>query len=1125
MSTPNQHAVTIRPTTNSATVSNATYTVALPSENFAGVGIQQFPYIVVSSSDPRQVIITVSSGWNVSKWRYYYRWFSSPSGAPPRSGIQEFEMIEEVSTDNRKTVPVLLDGFYSASPEPYVKYSYLYEVQIELDRTYRLATLATGSGFIYKTGTTISPAGDYGYNERIDITAAPATGWQFVEWKRGEGTEVVDPSSASTSIIMSRPKTAWAIFSQISDPDPVPPPYQEYTLRTYVVNNVGGTLKQGSETPSGEIVEKKYAAGIVVPLKADAESDSWVVGEWSSDADQSPYPGQTTNTVTMNRDKIVTVTFARPNINLRFDIIDDTSAGNLPDDIRLGIQNRIANIYQKRNLPYTAVLNTSPYQFFVDLLGYTDFEVKQWDVTNSSGTTSTSTSSLTFSTNVFEDTTIAVHVGDISVGATYSLTTSIIGNGSVAPSSGVFEAGSVVTLTANPADGSTIYRWIGADTDPTLTVFNAGFSLSVLMNQDRHIEVEFQEIPIEEAVEPLTTFYCPSDEIKSNIVSFNYTNNTGSLQNLHFKASFYNDIERNSLVFMAFSLNDIKRWYRGNNLTQILSPQGVSIPDGDTITIVYDPEILPLNLTNEQKWQLINNGVGEKHLICGQKYYIDIEIYNTDTSLFEIVDTITLLVSCDDVDGHYWGYNQDAKNWMSSGQGYNDLVLAYKNGQMLNPHISSSLFNHFAVAWDNKSENITEGGFWDSDRDELFFSGQGWTDKFYIKQGINPKVITDQSQNFYISNHSQQKLSVFKCAMPIAFIAMGEQSPEGMPEKILCYPGTDELVDASFKMRVYEPDTTGSMVVENDKPISVVEKRNVRLEIEGIPGAYAVRFRNPGDLTWNEWIKIETDLYSLPESTEFPEDMNRTAYFIDNERFICPWMVSGINGIRRVCCQILTNYGVTNTHCIDIFVNLDQLQYSLEFYRDEEHAHMVSNYKGYPIASLPDPNFELEGENNEILPPLETDTIYFKVIFSEKPEIKAGEIIYFNVIQQGMADIYDQPLTPDPENDKIYYGSFNIAKEDGIFNKDGLAFINVILPGEQILDNEICNSDMSDKFNLIVTNRQYARDYIGSDPVEVYKQYRASHAGKFLNVKEFQQSYDIDDNNFRFGNPDFFREK
>jgi hypothetical protein len=73
----------------------------------------------------------------------------------------------------------------------------------------------------------------------------------------------------------------------------------------------------------------------------------------------------------------------------------------------------------------------------------------------------------------------------------YQLTASVSeGNGSVLPTSGIYDEGTEVTLTATPDDGYCVESWSGTDDDSSDSNTNI-----VTMNSDKFITVAFEEIP------------------------------------------------------------------------------------------------------------------------------------------------------------------------------------------------------------------------------------------------------------------------------------------------------------------------------------------------------------------------------------------------------------------------------------------------------------------------------------------------------------------------------------------------------------------------------------------------------------------------------------------------------
>ena len=81
------------------------------------------------------------------------------------------------------------------------------------------------------------------------------------------------------------------------------------------------------------------------------------------------------------------------------------------------------------------------------------------------------------------------HYRDITTVVQYQLSASVVGgHGSVAPTSGTYYAGTVVTLTAEPDAGWRVKAWSGTDDDSSTATTN-----SIIMNSDRTVTVEFEK--------------------------------------------------------------------------------------------------------------------------------------------------------------------------------------------------------------------------------------------------------------------------------------------------------------------------------------------------------------------------------------------------------------------------------------------------------------------------------------------------------------------------------------------------------------------------------------------------------------------------------------------------------
>ncbi len=754
----------------------------------------------------------------------------------------------------------------------------------------------------------------------------------------------------------------------------------------------------------------------------------------------------------------------------------------------------------------------------------------------------------TFSTLTESERLLEVSFELITCVADKQLTVNIDGNGSVNPSTGLycpFDPPSVpaLRLIPTPALGSIFSGW-EYDTTPDIT--EDGIVLVVEMKTDRTVKAIFEEVEgtegLVELAEQSQLFYCSSETYKDNIISFSFTNNVDTNINpstgytFYFRVNFYSDVLETKLVYSAFSLIDDKRWFLDDGFFSQLSTNGLSIDDGQIVNIIYDPEVLPQQITESQKPHVINTTTNdviiyEKPLMCGIKYYVKVQAYELSTNSFSDVETIPIILDCNRVDSYYWNYNKDKNNWLCSGQGKMDLQVTTSLGQSINPSISSNLFGTFQIVWQGRkiSGNNIYSAKWDSSNDILYSSGQGLYDVLELVDANYPIILTDYANNFYITGHVEDKIRYKACGLNVCEGRIIDVDPGGTSNfERFCYPRETSFLSGSYdeiKVRVYQEDQAGSLVVNDEKVISVVNKKSIRLDVDGIVGAYAVRLRNIEDSRWGDWINIDGGLYytGIEGDVIGEDDIHHDAFKIDNSRFIVPWDIQSNNGLRRICCQVLTLYGISNTFCLDVLANFDVPQHVFKFYTKE--ARLVEDefpiYKGQYVLSVANATVLVNDENGE------GGTVYFDAIFSQ--EIFRDETegtpyvddeIRFNVVQQGINDKRDLGLTVGSDN-KTFSGEFNIYKEDGIFNKDGAAFIEIILPGTKAA--EICGSDNTDKYNIVNTDLEEIAN-IDLLPEEVYQKYQSDQLSKALDINKFKQKYDKDDINFKFGNPGHYKD-
>ena len=230
-------------------------------------------------------------------------------------------------------------------------------------------------------------------------------------------------------------------------PTGTPVPYHPPTKYSLTVNTVG----QGSVTPNGGT----YEAGTPVTLTA-TPAPGWQFDGWSGDASGSDNP----LTITMDGNKTITATFSKIQGTMYTLTVNTVGQGSVTPN---------GGTYEA-GTPVT--LTASP--------------ASGWQFDGWSGDASGSNNPLTITMD--GNKTITATFSKIQ-GTMYTLTVNTVGQGSVTPNGGTYEAGTPVTLTASPASGWQFDGWSG-------DASGSDNPITITMDGDKTITATFDEIPI-----------------------------------------------------------------------------------------------------------------------------------------------------------------------------------------------------------------------------------------------------------------------------------------------------------------------------------------------------------------------------------------------------------------------------------------------------------------------------------------------------------------------------------------------------------------------------------------------------------------------------------------------------
>ncbi len=289
--------------------------------------------------------------------------------------------------------------------------------------------------------------GKYTQDTIVTLTANPNSGYDWKNWTATDGN-----ASNPTTVTMSSRKQVSVSFE----------PRSLLYINNQVVSDATMSFNEGSVIVNpAPGADDKYAKGTVISMTAKPDS-GYGLKNWSGTGSDVSNP----TTVTINSDKHVTVTF-----ELRFPLVINNvpvsgpSANLTEGSVSLSPAPGADARYAK-DATITLTAQAGP--------GYR-FDHWSGDASGTATAVSITVNSAKNITAVFKQ--------------VYTLTNSVnaTGGGSVSPPSGIFDAGSTVTLTAAPAAGYRFDRWYG-DASGTSATF------TVTMNSDKTTSAAFRKV-------------------------------------------------------------------------------------------------------------------------------------------------------------------------------------------------------------------------------------------------------------------------------------------------------------------------------------------------------------------------------------------------------------------------------------------------------------------------------------------------------------------------------------------------------------------------------------------------------------------------------------------------------
>jgi len=442
------------------------------------------------------------------------------------------------------------------------------EVQIP---TYTLSTNVIGNGSVSPSG------GSYTEGTVVTLTATPATGWSFTGWSGDAGG-----TNTSTNITMNSNKSVTATFTEDGPGTEVTlgATDDSYIFSAGVNENYGtltimqvkkvsrkvGLVKFDLSSISGQIT----SATLELTNSSDntggevsvysITNDNWNESSvtYSNAPSKGSYLGSdnlgasgTVSSIDISNfvigessgDKVVSLWLNdRLDVGTRYDIATKEASGNIGPKLILQVgggqtptYTLITNVVGSGSVSPSGGTYDEGTVVTLSATPGTGYEFSHW-----SGSASGTANPINITMN--SNKSVTANFTEVQV-PTYTLTTNVVGSGSVSPSGGTYTEGTVVTLTATPASGWIFDHWSG-------NASGTNTSTSVTMNSNKNVTATF----VEEPVGPITTTVTASDDAYVRNGD-NRNNNYGSDPDLEIKQT--GDASKKRYSYLQFDLSAI----------------------------------------------------------------------------------------------------------------------------------------------------------------------------------------------------------------------------------------------------------------------------------------------------------------------------------------------------------------------------------------------------------------------------------------------------------------------------------------------------------------------------------------------------------------------------------------
>jgi len=445
--------------------------------------------------------------------------------------------------------------------------------------------------------------------------------------------------------------------------------------------------------------------------------------------------------------------------------------------------------------------------------------------------------------------------------------------------------------------------------------------------------------------------------------------------------------------------------------------------------------------------------------------------------------------------------------WHSSGQGHLDTRVTDSPGDTLRPDIDTRSTGAAIITFEDYNSDpylgrtqsrIKSASFRVANIDEVFGSGtRSWFELDTQSKGRDVSTSIDIydriNSSFEIPNAPglsnelpTGQIRVINCKFNDDIVSTGAIDDQCDITDLEANVITEDPFIARQIIRqlsIKKEDVEYFTYNSSNEVVPAVTKCEIKLQLWGSPEVVAYRIKNEDTPVFGKWCAWNPDINDY---------YTETTHTISNG-----------SGVKEICVQAMTYAGITAQFCLSVIADYQPTIFELRFYSDETYETLTPVYNGFYVVSVAS-NTELGKITNKV---------YIEIIPSSTVN---SDTIHYDVEQQGSNDQFGLSATvASREGRQVFRGFFDINKEDNIFNKDGIARIQVRFPGTCERAEFVSKASFTKNILNVVSDDATVIQST-EDELADYRQEISGRVGSGIILRPSEDPYLI------FGDPNYF---